>query len=76
MATMNNRIGKIGASDVGALMGYNPWSSPANQTAIILGLIEIEQTTRMDFGKRVQPIIAEMVMDRLGLDAQEHERTI
>ena len=73
---MNERIGKIGASDVGALMGYNPWSSPANQTAIILGLIEIEQTTRMDFGKRVQPIIAEMVMDRTNRLAIEDEVTV
>lgn len=73
---MNDRIGKIGASDIGALMGYNPWSSPANQTAIILGLIEVEGNVRMDFGKRVQPIIADMVMERTGFHCEEHERTI
>ena len=72
----NNRIGKVGASDVGALMGYNPWSTPANQTAVILGLIEVEETLRMGFGKKVQPLIAEMVMDKTGLYAVEDEKTI
>lgn len=72
----NSRIGRIGASDVGALMGYNPWSSPANQTAVILGLIKVEETLRMRFGKTVQPLIAEMVMEKTGLYALEDEKTL
>lgn len=75
-AEKESRIGKIGASDVGALLGYNPWSSPANQTAIILGQITVEGNTRMDFGKKVQPIIAQMVEERTGLVCIEDEKTI
>ena len=71
-----DRIGKIGASDVGALLGYNPYSTPAKQTAIILGLIEVEPTVRMEFGKKVQSVIADMVMEKTGLIAIEDEKTI
>lgn len=73
---MRDRTGQVGASNIAALFGYNPWSSAMNEVAVILGRIEVEETARMTFGRDVQPVIAGMVEKRTGLTAIEDEVTI
>ncbi len=62
------RKGGIGASDIAALLGISPWSSPWSVWADKLGLLPpLPDTGKMEFGRRAEKIIAPWFTDLTGL---------
>lgn len=58
------RKGHIGASEVGAAMGFSKWSQPLDIYNLKLGLTKTDQTFPMWFGHQVEPIIAQAYSNR------------
>lgn len=62
----------IGGSEVSAIMGDNPWSSPLQVYLDKLGLADpIEETEQMYFGKLLEPVVAQAFTDKTGLKTKE-----
>ena len=59
----------IGASDVGAIIGLSPWSSPWSLWAEKVGLLPSDEnpTEAMEFGRYAELMVVPWVQDRLGL---------
>lgn len=51
------RAGKIGGSDIGAIVGVNPWRTPFDIYAEKSGLVEIQENRAMRLGKALEPVI-------------------
>lgn len=59
-AWLRERRNVIGASEVGTILGLNPYASPYSLWAHKVGLLpEVEETLPMWFGRKAEPIIAE-----------------
>ena len=62
------RRGGIGASEVAALVGLSPWQSPWSIWANKAGLVpEQDASEAMEFGQRIEPVMAGYFHDRTGL---------
>ena len=63
----------LGGSDVAAIVGLSPWRSPYALWAEKVGLVEGDQvqaeTDSMEFGRRIEPVLARWFEDRTGLYA-------
>lgn len=58
----------VGGSDVAGILGISPWSSPWAVWADKVGLTgETEPTEEMDFGLRLEPVLAGWFCERTGL---------
>jgi putative phage-type endonuclease len=59
----------IGGSDVAALMGLSPWTSPYALWCDKVGLLAPDDATEaMEFGNRVEPVLTRWFQDRTGLE--------
>jgi predicted phage-related endonuclease len=66
-AVPNRRAG-IGASEVGSILGVNPWTTPAEVWLDKMGLLpERQANIRMALGHAVEPLVVRTVSDLLGL---------
>lgn len=62
----------IGGSEVSAIIGKNPWSSPLQVYLDKLGLsTPVEETEPMKFGRLLEPIVANEFAERTGLTVKE-----
>lgn len=73
-----NRLGFIGGSDVAAILGVSPWKSPHELWLQKTGRapkeeITPEQQKRFDRGHRLEPVVLDMLLDRLRDDGHEVE---
>lgn len=68
---LDERRSGLGASDVAAIVGLSPWKSPYALWVEKTGLAEDTQdeTDNMEFGRRVEPVLARWFEDRTGLKA-------
>lgn len=65
-----NRLGFIGGSDVAAILGVSPWKSPHELWLQKTGRAPREEVTpeqqkRFDRGHRLEPVVLQMLIDRL-----------
>lgn len=59
---------RIGASDIGAIAGLNPFRTPLDVWAEKTGRVAgVEENKRMKFGRLVEPVVAELFNDKLGV---------
>ena len=71
---IENRNGYIGGSDIGTIMGVNPWKSPYTLWAEKTGLIEVEDISDKDavwFGVMEEDIIAKRFMMKTELKVKK-----
>lgn len=73
-----NRLGFIGGSDVAAILGVSPWKTPHELWLQKTGRAAREEVTpeqqkRFDRGHRLEPVVLEMLLDRLRDDGHEVE---
>lgn len=73
-----NRLGFIGGSDVAAILGVSPWKSPHELWLQKTGRAPREEVTpeqqkRFDRGHRLEPVVLEMLLDRLRDEGREVE---
>lgn len=71
---IENRSGYIGGSDIGTIMGVNPWKSPYTLWAEKTGLIQPEDLSDNDavwFGTKEEDIIAERFTMKTGLKVRK-----
>jgi putative phage-type endonuclease len=73
-----NRLGFIGGSDVAAILGVSPWKSPHELWLQKTGRAPREEITpqqqkRFDRGHRLEPVVLDMLLDRLRDDGHEVE---
>ncbi|MEZ7525910.1 YqaJ viral recombinase family nuclease [Burkholderia vietnamiensis] len=73
-----NRLGFIGGSDVAAILGVSPWKSPHELWLQKTGRAPREEVTpeqqkRFDRGHRLEPVVLQMLIDRLQDDGHEVE---
>ncbi|WP_175770353.1 YqaJ viral recombinase family protein [Burkholderia anthina] len=73
-----NRLGFVGGSDVAAILGVSPWKSPHELWLQKTGRapreeITPEQQKRFDRGHRLEPVVLQMLIDRLQDDGHEVE---
>lgn len=73
-----NRLGFIGGSDVAAILGVSPWKSPHELWLQKTGraareVITPEQQKRFDRGHRLEPVVLDMLLDRLRDEGREVE---
>lgn len=71
-----NRLGFIGGSDVAAILGVSPWKSPHELWLQKMGRVEKEAVTpeqqkRFDRGHRLEPVVLQMLIDRLQDDGHD-----
>ena len=66
---LQDRRTGVGASDVAAIIGVSPWSSPMSVWADKLGLTPLETVpnTAMRLGKDLEPLIAKWFEEQTGL---------
>ncbi|WP_431018204.1 YqaJ viral recombinase family protein [Burkholderia gladioli] len=65
-----NRLGFIGGSDVAAILGVSPWKTPHELWLQKTGRAPREEVTpeqqkRFDRGHRLEPVVLQMLIDRL-----------
>ncbi|KAE8757352.1 endonuclease [Paraburkholderia madseniana] len=73
-----NRLGFIGGSDVAAILGVSPWKTPHELWLQKTGRAAREEITpqqqkRFDRGHRLEPVVLDMLLDRLRDDGHEVE---
>lgn len=73
-----NRLGFIGGSDVAAILGVSPWKSPHELWLQKTGRAAREEITpqqqkRFDRGHRLEPVVLDMLLDRLRDEGLEVE---
>ena len=73
-----NRLGFVGGSDVAAILGVSPWKSPHELWLQKTGrapreAVTPEQQKRFDRGHRLEPVVLQMLIDRLQDDGHEVE---
>lgn len=73
-----NRLGFIGGSDVAAILGVSPWKTPHELWLQKTGRAAREEVTpqqqkRFDRGHRLEPVVLDMLLDRLRDDGHEVE---
>jgi putative phage-type endonuclease len=73
-----NRLGFIGGSDVAAILGVSPWKTPHELWLQKTGRAPREEVTpeqqkRFDRGHRLEPVVLQMLIDRLQDDGHEVE---
>ena len=71
---IENRSGYIGGSDIGTIMGVNPWKSPYTLWAEKTGLVQPDDISDNDavwFGVKEEDIIAERFTMKTGLKARK-----
>jgi putative phage-type endonuclease len=73
-----NRLGFIGGSDVAAILGVSPWKTPHELWLQKTGRapreeITPEQQKRFDRGHRLEPVVLQMLVDRLQDEGHEVE---
>jgi putative phage-type endonuclease len=64
------RRGGLGGSDIAAVMGLSPWGSPWSVWVDKAGLTPLDDENAADhleFGRRVEPVLAQWFHDRTGL---------
>jgi putative phage-type endonuclease len=71
-----NRLGFIGGSDVAAILGVSPWKTPHELWLQKTGRapreeITPEQQKRFDRGHRLEPVVLQMLIDRLQDDGHD-----
>jgi len=71
-----NRLGFIGGSDVAAILGVSPWKTPHELWLQKTGRapreeITPEQKKRFDRGHRLEPVVLQMLIDRLQDDGHD-----
>lgn len=47
----------VGGSDIGAIVGVNPWRGPFDVYAEKLGLVVVPETQAMRMGRRLEPVV-------------------
>lgn len=73
-----NRMGFIGGSDVAAILGVSPFKTPHELWLQKTGRAPREEVTpeqqkRFDRGHRLEPVVLQMLIDRLQDDGHEVE---
>ena len=73
-----NRVGFIGGSDVPAILGVSPWKTPHELWLQKTGRAAREEVTpeqqkRFDRGHRLEPVVLQMLVDRLQDEGHEVE---
>ena len=71
---IENRSGYIGGSDIGTIMGVNPWKSPYTLWAEKTGLVQPDDISDNDavwFGVKEEDIIAERFTMKTGLKVRK-----
>lgn len=73
-----NRMGFVGGSDVAAILGVSPWKTPHELWLQKTGRAAREEITpqqqkRFDRGHRLEPVVLDMLLDRLRDDGHEVE---
>jgi putative phage-type endonuclease len=73
-----NRVGFVGGSDVPAILGVSPWKSPHELWLQKTGRAAREEVTpeqqkRFDRGHRLEPVVLQMLVDRLQDEGREVE---
>jgi putative phage-type endonuclease len=73
-----NRLGFIGGSDVAAILGVSPWKTPHELWLQKTGRAPREEVTpeqqkRFDRGHRLEPVVLQMLIDRLQDEGHEVE---
>lgn len=61
----------IGASEIGAIAGLNPFKGPLDVWARKLGLVEDDAGEAADWGNRLEPVIAAAYAEREGVELAE-----
>ena len=65
-AWLSDRENWIGASESAAILGVSPWQSALSVYARKLGLEEVEETEAMEWGTRLEGVIANAFADKTG----------
>lgn len=69
------RMHSIGSSECGAVLGLNPYKTPLGIWMEKVGMVEPEdETFRMRFGRLIEPMIAEYMMEETGLTLQQDNK--
>ena len=69
----------IGASEIAAVLGENPWQSPYSLYAEKVGDVEptdLSDVERVDWGKRLEPVIIDAYKDRTGRPVRHHGKLL
>lgn len=70
------RASGIGASEIAAIVGISPFADRWQIWARKKGLIETQQTDEMFWGKQLEPVIARVFSERMGLPVEWCDRQI
>ena len=70
------RRNSIGASDIPCIMGFSPFADAWTVFASKKGLIEIEETERMKWGKRLQEPIARGWSEDMGIPIEWYDKSV
>lgn len=66
-AWLEERKTGVGSSDAPGIVGVAPWSTPLQIYCEKLGLYQPEETEQMKVGREIEPFIAGLASERLGL---------